>query len=95
MDDYGLEKPTPRTNQTGKHVVCRTCDGDRFVTVRLRSAEQTLWQAERNLVPSRNSFHEEVAPCPDCHQIEVSWWRHDGTRFRGMDPAAVRAALAT
>ena len=93
LDESG-RKPQA-TNQSAKPTVCKTCDGDRFVTVRLRSPEQTAWMAEHNIEPRRDQFHEEVAPCPDCNPtLDASYFRHDGTRFRPMDPAAVRDTLS-
>ena len=83
----------PGTNRSAAPTRCTTCGGDRFVTVRLRSPEQTAWMNHHGIKASRVSFHEETAPCPDCHPIEVTYYRVDGSRFRTMDPAAVRAAL--
>jgi hypothetical protein len=83
-----------RPQSTNRHVDtdCATCGGDRFVTVRLRPQEQTMWMKERGIVPSKDSFHEEVACCPDCNPSDVSYFT-GGRKFRQMDPAAVRDAL--
>ena len=78
------------TNLHAKTTDCQTCGGDRFVTVRLRSPEQTAWMAEKNIRPSRTSFFEEVAPCPDCHRgaYDLYW------PGRIIDPAAAREAIS-
>jgi hypothetical protein len=48
---------------------------------------------DHGIQPSRDSFHEEVAPCPACGQaIDVSYYVN-GRPFRVMDPAAVREAI--
>lgn len=94
MSEYvGDAAPGPGTNRSASTTDCQTCGGDRFVTVRLRSPEQTAWMNHHGIKASRVSFHEETAPCPDCHPIEVTYYRVDGSRFRTMDPAAVRQAL--
>ena len=77
-------QPGTGTNQSARVTECSTCQGDRFVTVALRSPHNP------NV---KDRFYEEVAPCPDCNPIDVSYFRHDGTKFRGMDPAAVRQAI--
>lgn len=86
--------PSPGTNRAAAPTHCRTCHGDRFVTVRLRSPEQTAWMNDRGLRPRKDVFHEEVAPCPDCHRVEITYWVSLGPPFRVMDPAAVRQAIA-
>ena len=38
--------------------------------------------------------HDETAPCPTCNaDAKTDFWRHDGTRFRIMDPATVRMRM--
>lgn len=81
------------TNRHAKPSRCRTCEGDRFVMVRLRSPERTMWMDEHGISPAKDSFHEEYAPCPDCNATTIEYWHHDGTRFRSMDAAAAREAL--
>jgi hypothetical protein len=83
-----------RVVSTNRHVDtdCKTCGGDRFVTVRLRPQEQTMWMEEHKISPKQDSRHEEVACCPDCNPLEVSYFVF-GRKFRQMDPAAVRDAL--
>jgi ssDNA-binding Zn-finger/Zn-ribbon topoisomerase 1 len=93
MSDYEIGKNSPSTNQHAKATDCPTCGGDKFVTVRLRSQEQTMWMKEHVILPNPNSFHEEVAACPDCHtNVDASYFT-GGRKFRPMDPAAVRDAL--
>lgn len=70
------------SNRSAKITECLTCRGDRFVTVRTRMSRNPA------------SVYEEVAACPDCHQIEVEFYRQGTSRFRMMDPATVRQAIA-
>ncbi len=94
MSDYDLgDGVKPGTNRASKPTRCTTCDGDKFVVVRLRSPEQTMLMKEKGITPSRDSFHEEMAPCPSCNPTVIEYWHHDGTRFRSMDAAAAREAL--
>lgn len=86
--------PGHGTNRAAKPTRCATCEGDRFVVVRLRSPEQTIWMTEHGIKASTTSFNEEVAPCPDCNRsVDVDYFRYDGSKFRGMDPATVRESL--
>lgn len=91
LDD---SKPTQSANRSASVTDCRTCGGDRFVTVRLRSPEQTAWMADRGISPPADRFYEEVAPCPSCNPIEVTYWQADGRQFRSMDAHATRKAMA-
>jgi len=94
MSNYTLDDGiTPGTNKPIKPTRCVSCGGDRFVLVNLRSPETTMWMEEHGIQASTQHFHEEYAPCPDCNNIDVSHFRHDGSRFRGMDPAQVRQAM--
>jgi hypothetical protein len=97
MTDFGFDEPdqpkSPATNRSAPPTDCRTCGGDRFVTVRLRSPDQTVWMDAHNLRTRPDQFHEEVAPCPDCGPAEILYRRYDGSLFRSMDPAAARQAL--
>lgn len=81
------------TNRHSRTTACATCDGDRFVVVRLRPPDQTIWMDEHNIKANAKEFHEEYAPCPDCNPQEITHRRYDGTPWRVMDPAAVREAL--
>jgi len=86
--------PSPGTNRSAAITDCSTCGGDRFVTVRLRSPQQTQWMKDHGITPARDRFHEEVAPCPACGQaIDVSYYV-EGKPFRPMDPAQVREAIS-
>jgi hypothetical protein len=93
LEESGHRNRSRATNRAVKPTRCPTCDGDRFVVARLRPPEQTAWMDEHNIKPSTTEMHEEYAPCPDCNPQEITWYRHDGSRFRGLDPAAVRQAL--
>ena len=85
LEESAHRNRTQAVNRTAQTTACKTCGGDRFVTVRLRSPHNK---------EVTDQFYEEVAPCPACHSaIDVSYTRFDGSRFRGMDPAAVREAL--
>lgn len=92
MSDYDLGDKSPGTNRSVKPTECSTCGGDRFVTVRLRSPETTIWMQEHGIKANPREFHEEVAPCPDCNPVEVTYWTGN-RKFRSMDPAAAREAL--
>ena len=93
-DTYGFEdQPGPGTNRHSKASRCHRCHGDKFVLVRLRSPEQTMWMEEHGIRPSKNSFHEEYAGCPDCNPVVVEYWQGTGKRFRSMDAAETRRAL--
>ena len=95
MTDFEFDTPpSPGTNRSAKPTECATCGGDKFVVVRLRSPEQTAWMNDHGLKASRDSFHEEMAPCPDCNPIEVIYHLVGGKKFRSMDAAATRQALA-
>ena len=85
-------QPGPGTNRTAAVTDCKTCGGDRFVTVRLRSPQQTMWMKERGIKPATDSFHEEMAGCPDCNPVEVTYYVA-GRKFVSMDPAMTRQAL--
>lgn len=74
----------PTTNAHAEATHCTLCNGDRFVLVNLRAiAGMDVAQVH----------HEEYAPCPDCNQADVSFWRHDGTRFTPPDPSRVREMM--
>ena len=93
MSEYvGDTAPGPGTNREAKPTSCVTCGGDRFVTVRLRSPEQTAWMNEHGIKANPKEFYEEVAPCPDCNPQEITYYTVNG-RFRSMDAAATRQAL--
>jgi hypothetical protein len=88
------EGTTPGTNRSAPIRDCRTCGGDRFVTVRLRSPEQTAWMNEHGLTANRKEFFEEVSPCPNCNSdLVVEYWI-PGYHFRSMDAAQTREAMA-
>lgn len=92
-DEYALDTPAAGSNRSVPPTRCPTCRGDRFVVVRLRSPEQTIWMREHGRTVPVDSFHEEWAACPDCHPIEISY-HYGGHTFRQMDAAAVRQALS-
>jgi hypothetical protein len=91
---FDREDGDEATNRSVPPTRCATCEGDRFVTVRLRSQEQTAWMAEHGHRPNPKEFHEEMAPCPDCNPIQVEYYLVGGHRFRSMDAAATRAAMS-
>lgn len=72
------------TNAYARPTACQTCDGDRFVLVKLRPA-----------VPGKVSGanFEEYAPCPDCNDQDASFHRFDGTRAAPPSPAKVREMM--
>jgi hypothetical protein len=86
---FEFDKPSETgTNRSLKVTECRTCKGDRFVTVRMRTPDG---RTPKGRDPS---FYEEVAGCPDCNPIHDLDYFPGGKKFRVMDPAAVRQALA-
>lgn len=90
--DFG-SPPSPGTNRSAEITDCKTCGGDRFVVVRLRSPRQTAWQKDHGITPATDRFYEEMAPCPDCNPVEVTYYV-EGRKFRSMDPATARKAMA-
>ena len=58
--EFGQDKKVG-TNQHAKPSQCRTCVGDRFVMVRLRSPERSVWMDDHGIPTSNNGFHEELA----------------------------------
>lgn len=93
--EFDQPKKKEGTNLAAPPTKCKLCGGDRYVVANLRSPDTTVWMDAHDIRPRRDQFYEEVAPCPDCHPIEVMYWRHgDKVPFRTMDPATVRAALA-
>lgn len=92
MGPFEFEETKTGTNRTAPIVDCTTCGGDRFVTARLRSPDQTIWMDEHGLKANPREFHEEVAPCPNCNPTEITYYA-GGKMFRSMDAAATREAL--
>lgn len=96
-DEFEVDKPAPKTNQSAPVRDCQTCGGDRFVTVRLRSPEITQWMSERlekkGIRPRPDEFHEEVAPCPSCNAgCNYDYWVF-GKQVRTPDAQWVREAI--
>lgn len=75
--EFDQEK-TPGTNRSVRPSRCATCGGDRWIVVRLRSPETTLWMQNHGLNASTTSFHEESAPCYSCNRPAYD-------KIRGMD----------
>lgn len=71
-------------NVHARPTACQTCDGDRFVVVKMRPA-----------VPGKVSGanFEEYAPCPDCNDQDASFWRADGTKASPPSPERVREMM--
>ena len=93
ISPFDHDRAVEGTNLSAKITNCRTCHGDRFVTVRLRSPEQTAWMNDHKITAPKDRFFEEVAPCPDCNPIVVEYFLTGGSRFRSMDATAAREAL--
>jgi hypothetical protein len=65
---------------------CETCGDDRLVVYSTRPVEGG--------VPGTVHAYEEFAPCPQCNSgANVGFWRGDGSRFNGPDPAWVRRKM--
>lgn len=67
----------PRSTNQAVNKTCPACGGDRFVVYSVRSPDKI----------------EEMAPCPLCNAVEISFFRPDGTKLRTPDPARVREML--
>lgn len=80
-------------NQVAAPVRCETCDGDRFVVYATRKPTQTQWMKEHGIEANESEMIEEMAACPECNPTDVSFHRHDGSRFMPPDPAKVRERL--
>lgn len=83
---FEFDEKKQGTNLGAKITDCRTCGGDRLVTVKLRSPANT--DRARTDV-----FYEEMSPCPDCNPIEVSYWVLN-RKFTTLDQATTRRLLA-
>jgi hypothetical protein len=89
-----LEVERPKgTNLHADATVCSTCKGDRFVPVQTRAVTASVWMKEHGIEPSTGTVEEEWGSCPDCNPQEVSFWRHDGSKFTTPDPARVREMM--
>jgi hypothetical protein len=92
VESERVSKPRA-TNQSVEPTECQTCHGDRFVVALLRTPQTTTWMSEHGLKASEKDKLEELAPCPDCNPIIVTWRKFDGHRGQSPDPAAVREML--
>jgi hypothetical protein len=82
------------TNLAPRLEPCATCNGDKFVLVSLRPPVQSAWMTEHGITASKEGI-EEMAPCPDCNaEADTSFWRTDGTKASGLDPARVREMMS-
>jgi hypothetical protein len=86
-------KPRVVTNASASIPTCQTCGGDRFVLFSTRPAQASAWMNERGIKPKGEEI-EEMAPCPDCNPADTTFWRVDGTKFQGPDPAKVRERMS-
>jgi hypothetical protein len=87
------ERPRRATNLAAPASTCATCGGDRFVVVATRPVTASVWMKEHGIEPPEGAVEEEYAPCPDCNPQDVSFYRHDGSRFVTPDVAKVRELL--
>lgn len=89
-------KPTYREEPSRRAGSCPDCDGHKMVLVAYRPARQTIWMEQKKIQPNPNEKgYEEWAPCPSCNlEASADFWRHDGSRFRVMDPGSVRERMA-
>lgn len=84
-------KPVRGVNLSAPALECETCGGDRFVVVATRKPTQSAWMTAHSIKASETAMIEEMAPCYSCAtDVEVAFWRFDGTRFTAPDPAQVR-----
>lgn len=89
-----VERKPAVTNASTAPTDCQTCGGDRFVVVGTRPVVASPWMDEHKIVPPKDAAEEEVAPCPDCNPVEVSWYRPDGSHRTLPDPDRVRQMMA-
>lgn len=85
-----------RTQATNRQTVtlCPTCEGDRFVLVGSRPVVQTQWMRDHGIALAGDAQHDEYAACPDCNaNAETGFFRADGSKFVGMDPAMTRERM--
>lgn len=82
------------TNVSAKHTACETCGGDRFVVVSKRKPVTTAWMESKGIKADETEMLEEMAPCPDCNDVDTSFHRSDGSKFQSPDPGKVREMLA-
>ena len=87
------ERPRRATNLNAPATTCATCGGDRFVVVATRPVTASVWMKEHGIEPPEGAVEEEWAPCPDCSPQDVSFYRHDGSRFVTPDAAKVREMM--
>lgn len=94
MSGFEFDEPSvPKTN-AAVEVKCSTCDGDRFVLVSKRAPKASPWMMERGIEPAKDQLFEEYAACPTCNsQTDTSFWRHDGSPSKALDPARVREMM--
>ena len=89
MTDFQFEPQRKASSNLHADSECKTCDGIRFVVYSRRAPEQSSWMRDHGIKPSKLAI-DELAACPDCNPVDVSFSRHDGTRFVAPDPAKVR-----
>lgn len=87
-------RPKGALNLHAAATQCELCDGDRFVVVSTRKPTQSDWMNAHSIKASEDAVIDELAPCPDCNPTEVSFYRHDGSRFRSPDAGRVRELLS-
>ena len=90
MSEFFDKPKAAGANLHSKTTNCRTCGGDRFVLVALRSAKASTWMQQRGMKVPAVEDAGEYAACPDCSTVDTSFRRHDGTIARSLDPATVR-----
>lgn len=84
---------TPKMNQADERD-CPTCNGDRYVLVGTRQAQQSVWMKQKGIELPEGPGMEEYAPCPDCNTtVDASFRRADGRMVEPLDPALVRERL--
>ena len=52
-----------------------------------------LCGGDRFVVVAKREQFDEYAPCPDCHPVDASFFRYDGSRMVPPDPARVREMM--
>lgn len=80
LEESERKRRPQSTNRSVPPSRCATCGGDRWIVVRLRSPETTMWMQDHGIKASTTSFHEETAPCYVCNRSAYD-------KIRGMDAA--------
>lgn len=92
---YGEYRALVRSSRILDPVSCKTCAGDKFVLISLRSPETSEWMRLHKISACVDDKIEELAPCPDCNSgANTSFRRPDGTEISCPDSSRVRDLMS-